>query len=263
MLGRWTLRVLAVGYLAALVGVPVGMIAYRAFAHGFTPVWDAITNPAAISALTLTLEVTAIAVPVNTLFGILIALVLVRSQIPGKALLGAILDLPFAVSPVVLGLMLILVYGQSGWIGSWFIQNGVPIVFAVPGIVIATTFVSLPFVARELIPVLQEIGTEQEQAASTLGAGRIQTFTRITLPSIRWALAYGVVLTTARAIGEYGAVAVVSGNVIGQTQTLTLYADQRYENFDPQSAYAAGVELAVIALTTLLVMNLITTRRER
>jgi sulfate transport system permease protein len=263
MLGKWSLRVLAIGYLGALLICPVAMIAYRTFAHGVSPVWSAVTNPSAVSALELTLEVTAIAVPINTVLGVLLALAMVRSKMPGKALIGAILDLPFAVSPVVVGLMLILVYGQTGWFGAWFVDNGTPIIFAVPGIVIATTFASLPFVAREVIPVLNEIGTEQEQAAATLGAGRIQTFVRITLPSIRWGLIYGVVLTTARAIGEYGAVAVVSGNVIGQTQTLTLYADQSYQNFDTQAAYAAGLELAMIALVTLFVMNLIKPRRER
>jgi sulfate transport system permease protein len=260
---RWTLRTLAIGYLGALVVCPVAMIAYRAFQHGVTPVWSAVTQPAAVSALELTLEVTAIAVPVNTFFGVLLALAIVRSNMPAKALLGAILDLPFAVSPVVLGLTLILVYGRTGWFGAWLANAGTPVIFAVPGIVIATTFVSLPFVAREVIPVLRELGTEQEQAAATLGAGRIQTFLRITLPSIRWALIYGVVLTTARAIGEYGAVAVVSGNVIGQTQTLTLYADQSFQNFDTQAAYAAGVELALIAVVTLCAMNLIKPRRER
>ena len=262
MLGKWSLRGMAIGYLSALLIGPVAMIVYRAFDHGISPVWSAVTNPAAVSALALTLEVTVIVVPINTVFGVLLALAIVRSKVPGKALIGAILDLPFAVSPVVLGLMLILVYGQTGWLGAWFVHNGTPIIFAVPGIVIATTFVSLPFVAREVIPVLCEIGTEQEQVAATLGAGRIQTFVRITLPSIRPGLIYGVVLTTARAIGEYGAIAVVSGNVIGQTQTLTLYADQSYQNFDTRAAYTAGLELAVIALATLCVINLIKPRGE-
>ena len=261
MLARWTLRVVALGYLAMLLLIPVSMIAYRTFQHGLSPVWSSITQPDAISALQLTLEVTAIAVVANTVFGILIALVMVRGKMPGKLLLGGLMDLPFAVSPVVVGLTLILVYGQFGWFGAWFVQNGYPIIFATPGIVLATMFVSLPFVAREVIPVLREIGDEQEQAAATLGASRAQTFLRITLPAIRWGVIYGVVLTTARAIGEFGAVAVVSGSVIGQTQTLTLRVQSSYENFDRAGAYATGMELAAIALVTLFVMNLIKPRR--
>ncbi len=261
MLARWTLRLLALGYLAMLLLIPVSMIAYRTFQNGFSPVWSSITQPDAISALELTLEVTAIAVVANTVFGILFALAMVRGKLPGKLLLGGLMDLPFAVSPVVVGLTLILVYGQFGWFGSWFVANGYPIIFATPGIVLATMFVSLPFVAREVIPVLREIGDEQEQAAATLGASRVQTFIRITLPSIRWGVIYGVVLTTARSIGEFGAVAVVSGSVIGQTQTLTLRVQSSYENFDRAGAYATGLELAAIALITLFVMNLIKPRR--
>ncbi len=176
--------------------------------------------------------------------------------------MNALIALPFAVSPVVVGFSLILVYGQQGWFGSWFISQGYPIIFSVPGIVLATIFASLPFVAREVIPVLREIGTEQEQAASTLGARPWQTFRRITLPAIRWGIIYGVVLTTARAIGEFGAVAVVSGNVIGQTQTLTLRVSQEYANFDHVGAYTAALELAVIALITLFLMNLIHPRKD-
>ncbi len=261
MLAKWTLRLVALGYLAMLLLIPVSMIAYRTFQHGFSPVWSSITQPDAISALELTLKVTVIAVVANTVFGILIALVMVRGKMPGKLLLGGLMDLPFAVSPVVVGLTLILVYGQFGWFGAWFVRNGYPIIFATPGIVLATMFVSLPFVAREVIPVLREIGDEQEQAAATLGASRVQTFLRITLPAIRWGVIYGVVLTTARAIGEFGAVAVVSGSVIGQTQTLTLRVQSSYENFDRAGAYATGLELAAIALITLFVMNLIKPRR--
>jgi sulfate/thiosulfate transport system permease protein len=263
MLARLTLRTIALGYLAMLLIVPVGMIAYRTFAHGAGPVWDAMTQPDAVHALLLTLRVAAIAVPANAVFGVLFALMMVRGNLPGpaKTLLSALLDLPFAVSPVVVGLTLILVYGQFGWFGGWFVQNGYPIIFSTPGIVLATMFVSLPFVAREVIPVLREIGTEQEQAAATLGATGLQTFRRITLPAMRWGLVYGVVLTTARAIGEFGAVAVVSGNVVGQTQTLTLRVQSSYENFDRTGAYAAGLELAVISLLTLFVMNLLNARR--
>ena len=262
MLAKWTLRVVALGYLAMLLLIPVGMILHKTLEHGIGPVWDAITTPDAIAALELTLKVSFIAVVCNTIFGITFALMMVRSNMRGKPILSGILNLPFAVSPVVVGLTLILVYGDYGWFGGWFVDHGYPIIFSTPGIVLATTFVSLPFVAREVIPVLREVGTEQEQAAATLGASGWQTFFRVTLPSIRWGVIYGVVLTTARCIGEFGAVAIVSGSVIGQTQTLTLRVQSSYENFDPVGAYATGLELAVIALTTLFLMNLIKPRKE-
>jgi sulfate/thiosulfate transport system permease protein len=262
MIARFTLRFVALGYLAALLIVPVGIIVWHTFSGGLAPVWDSITAPDALNALKLTLEIALIAVPLNTAFGILAALALVRTKIPAKPLFNALIDLPFAVSPVVIGFTLILVYGQNGWFGSWFIENGYPIIFSVPGMVIATIFASLPFVAREVIPVLREIGTEQEQAAATLGATPLQTFRRITLPAIRWGIVYGVVLTTARSIGEYGAVAIVSGKVVGQTQTLTLRVQQSYENFDHTGAYAAALELAVIALATLFLMNLLHPRKD-
>jgi sulfate/thiosulfate transport system permease protein len=187
----------------------------------------------------------------------------VRGRWRGKALVEAIIDLPFAVSPVVIGLALILVYGRAGWLGSWFTDHGIRIIFAVPGMVLATIFVSLPFVVREVAPVLREVGDEQEQAAATLGASARQTFLRVTLPSIRWGIAYGVVLSTARAIGEFGAVSVVSGKIAGQTETLTLLVDKRFSNFDLAGAYAASALLAVIALATLLAMTLIKPRKEQ
>jgi sulfate/thiosulfate transport system permease protein len=259
---RLGLRSIALLYLGGLLLVPVGMILAHTFSNGVGPVWDAMTAPDAVAALKLTLEIALIAVPLNTIFGITMALVMVRREFPGKSLLSALIDLPFAVSPVIVGFTLILVYGQNGWFGSWFIDQGSPIIFAVPGMVLATIFVSLPFVVREVIPVLREIGTEQEQAASTLGATPLQTFRRITLPAIRWGIVYGVVLTTARCIGEFGAVAVVSGRVIGQTQTLTLRVSQQYENFDHTGAYTAALELAVIAIVTLFLMNLLHPRKD-
>src|SRR3954463_14337702 len=252
---RIGLRVLALGYLAALLLVPVGLIFYRTFEHGIGAVWDSITTPAAISAFWLTIEVTAIAVPLNTAFGVLAALALARGRFPGKSLFDALIDLPFAVSPVVIGLALVLVYGANGWI-----QLPFQVIFSVPGIVLATVFVSLPFVVREVTPVLREIGDEQEQAAATLGAGGWQTFWRITLPSVRWGIAYGVVLSVARAIGEFGAVSVVSGKISGQTQTLTILVEQRYGNFDVAGAYAASALLAIIALLTLSAMTLLGSR---
>jgi sulfate transport system permease protein len=258
---RIGLRVAALGYLAVLLLVPVGLVFYRTFEKGIGSVWDSITTPAAIHALWLTLEVALITVPLNAAFGVLAALALVRGRFPGKRLLDALIDLPFAISPVVVGLALLLVFGRTGWFGPWLADNGIQIIFSVPGIVIATVFVSMPFVAREVAPVLQEIGDEQEQAAATLGAGAWQTFWRVTLPAIRWGLAYGVVLSTARAIGEFGAVSVVSGKIAGETETLTLLVEKRFQNFDLAGAYAASALLALIALTTLLAMSLIGSRR--
>jgi sulfate transport system permease protein len=199
----------------------------------------------------------------NTAFGILCALAIVRrGSGRGNWLLNSAIGLPLALSPVVVGLSLILVYGQNGWFGGWFVDNGIRVIFALPGMVLATIFVSLPFVVREVVPVLREIGTDQEEAAWTLGASRTATFWRITLPAIRWGVAYGVVLTTARALGEYGAVAVVSGRIVGSTETLTLHIDERWLAFDQTAVYTTAVVLAVLAVITLVAMNLLG-RKER
>lgn len=260
---RLSLRVVALGYLALLLGAPVVMIFYRTFEGGLEPVWHAITTPNAEHAFWLSLELVAIAVPLNTIFGIGMALLLERGRFHGKALLGLIIDLPFAISPVVVGLSLVLVYGKTGWFGDWLSEQGIQVIFSVPGMVIATAVVSLPFVVRETLPVLHELGTDAEQAAETLGAGPWQTFWRVTLPGIRWGVVYGVVLTTARALGEFGAVSIVSGHIEGQTQTLPLYVQDRFENFDITGAYTAAVVLALMALGTLLAMNLLTRRTQR
>ena len=263
MKGRLALRSVAIGYLAALLALPVGLVFYRAFEHGVGAFWEAMTTQDAQHAFWLTIEMVAIAVPLNTIFGVLCALVLVRQNFRGKALLNAAVDLPFAVSPVVIGLALILIYGRNGWIGEWLIDNGIRVIFSTPGMILATIFVSLPFVAREVVPVLREIGTEQEQAAETLGASPLQTFFRVTLPAIRWGVAYGVVLTTARALGEFGAVSIVSGKLSGQTETLTLLVENRFQRFDLAGAYAASVVLAILALLTLLSMNLLRPKEGR
>jgi sulfate/thiosulfate transport system permease protein len=258
MRSKYALRFIALGYLALLIGIPVLLVFVNAFQDGVGPAWDAVTTPEAQHAFYLTLVMVAVTVPLNTIFGVLAALAIVRQRFRGRALLNAAIDLPFAVSPVVVGLALLLVYGsRDGWIGDWLAENGIRIIFSVPGMILATMFVSLPFVVRETIPVLREIGTEQEQAAATLGAGSLQTFFRITLPAIRWGVAYGVVLTTARALGEFGAVSVVSGQLSGQTETATLYVANSFQRFDETGAYAASVVLALIALVTLLAMNVI------
>src|SRR5580698_1978765 len=259
--GRLAARIVALGYLALLLAAPVAMIFYRTFEHGLEPVWKAINEPNAVHAFWLSLEIVAIAVPLNTVFGVGMALLLERGRFKGKVLLGLLIDLPFAISPVVVGLALVLVYGKTGWFGNWLAENGIQVIFSVPGMVIATAVVSLPFVARETIPVLRELGTDSEQAAATLGASAWQTFWRVTLPAIRWGVVYGVVLTTARALGEVGAVSIVSGRIEGQTQTLPLYVQDRFENFDTAGAYTAAVVLALLALGTLLAMNLLTRRR--
>jgi sulfate/thiosulfate transport system permease protein len=262
MIARWGLRIVALGYLALLLLVPVGMILYHTFKDGFAPFWDAITQPDALHALRLTIEIALIVVPLNTIFGVVIAIMLVRHRVPGATVINAVLALPFALSPVVVGLALILTYGQTGWFGADLAREGITVIFSLPGMVLATMFVSLPFVAREVMPVLREVGEEQEQAAATLGAGAFTTFRRITLPAIRWGVIYGVILTTARAIGEYGAVAVVSGNVIGSSETATVYVSRSYESFDKQGAYSVSVVLAVVALATVLLMTLFKPRSE-
>ena len=255
MRSRLALRTVALGYLALLLILPIGLIFFRTFEDGLGPVWDALTNPDTIHALWLTILITLIAVPANTVFGVAAALMLVRQRFPGRSVLNAVIDLPFAISPVVIGLALILVYGQAGWMGGWLAERGIQVIFSLPGMVMATVFVSLPYVVREVAPVLREVGTEQEEAAWTLGASPLRSFLQVTLPAIRWGVAYGVVLTTARALGEFGAVTIVSGRLAGQTETLTLYVENRFEAFDLTGAYAASLTLAVLALLVLLAMT--------
>jgi sulfate transport system permease protein len=261
-----SLRSVALVYLGLLLLVPLGVIFIRTFEHGAGAVWASITTPAAVSAFWLTVMIAAIAIPLNTIFGVCCALALVRGRARGRALLDALIDLPFVVSPVIVGLALVLVYGQTGWFGDWLIRHGLKIIYAPAGMVIATMFVSLPFVVREVAPVLIEVGDEQEQAAATLGASAWQTFWRVTLPSIRWAVAYGVVLTTARALGEFGAVSVVSSNVAGSTLTLPLLVEQRYSQIGSEGisgAYAAATLLAVMSLVVLLAMTVLGPRRHK
>ena len=254
---RLALRSVALLYLLVLLLAPLGMVFYRTFQNGLHPVWQALSDPFTVHAFEMTLIAAAIAVPLNTVFGILCALAIVRRRFRGKGLLNAFIDLPLAVSPVVIGLALLLLYApRGGWFGTWLSQHGFQVLFALPGIVLATIFVSVPFVAREVIPTLRELGNEQEQAAATLGATRLQRFWRITLPSIRWAVIYGVILTTARCLGEYGAVAVVSGRIEGRTETATTRIDDLIQNFQTSGAYAIAVVLALIAIVVLVLMML-------
>ena len=252
---RYGLRVVALGYLAALLVVPLGMVFFRTFEDGLSAPLEAVTSPDGLHAFWLTIVCVGIAVPLNTVFGVACALVLVRQRFRGKAVIDSLIDLPFAVSPVVIGLALVLVYGQDGWFGGTLADAGIQIIFSTPGMVLATIFVSLPFVVREVQPVLVEIGNEQEEAASTLGASAWQTFWKVTLPAIRWGVTYGVVLATARALGEYGAVAVVSGKISGQTETLPLFVENEYINFNLAGAYAAAIVLALLAVTVLVTVS--------
>ncbi len=259
---RWGLRGLAFGYLGLLLLAPVAMIFYKTFEHGLGPPIEAMTSPEAIHAIQLTLLMVAVAVPLNTIFGVGCALLLVRHRWWGNRIVDTIINLPFAISPIVVGLALFLLYGDDGWFGPTLEEAGIQVLFSTPGMILASIFVSLPFVVRETVPVLQEIGTEQEQAASTLGANGWQTFWRVTLPAIRWGVAYGIVLTTARVLGEFGAVSVVSGEISGQTETLPLFVSQQFEQFNLAGAYAASILLAVIALMVLVLMNLTNRRKE-
>jgi sulfate/thiosulfate transport system permease protein len=261
---RFGLRSVALLYLAALIVVPVGLIFYRTFEHGLSQPLDAVTSADGLHAFWLTIVCVGIAVPLNTVFGVVTALVLVRQEFRGKAALNAVIDLPFAISPVVIGLALFLVYApRNSWFGETLMQNGIQVIFSTPGMVLATIFVSLPFVVREVMPVLQEVGTDQEEAAETLGATPWQTFWKVTLPAIRWGVTYGVVLATARALGEFGAVSVVAGNITGKTQTLPLFVRSEFDRFNLAGAYAAALVLALLAMAVLLTMNYLQKRSAR
>jgi sulfate/thiosulfate transport system permease protein len=262
VLSRLGLRSIALAYLAVILVGPLLIVFWRTFQDA-SAAWEALTTPETVHAFKLTLIITAIAVPVNTVFGIVCALAIVRKRFWGKGFLNAFIDLPLALSPVVVGLALFLLYGDDGWFGGWLSEHGIQVLFALPAMVIATIFVSLPFVAREVVPTLREIGDDQEQAAFTLGASGWQTFWRITLPSIRWAVIYGVILTTARCLGEYGAVAVVSGRLQGETETATLRVQERWEAFDVAGAYAISIVLAMIAILVLVAMTAIRPKEER
>jgi sulfate/thiosulfate transport system permease protein len=253
---KWGLRGLAFGYLGLLLLAPVAMIFYKTFEHGLGPPVEAMTSPEALHSIQLTLLMVAVAVPLNTIFGVGCALLLVRHRWWGNGIVDAIINLPFAISPIVVGLSLFLLYGNDGWFGPTLAEWGIAVLFDWPAMVLASIFVSLPFVVRETVPVLQEIGTEQEQAASTLGANGWQTFWRVTLPAIRWGVAYGVVLTTARVLGEFGAVTIVSGRISGETETLPLFVGRAFEQFNEEAAYAGAIVLALLALTTLLLMSI-------
>jgi sulfate transport system permease protein len=254
--GRYVTRTIVTVYLVLLVGWPVVLVGQNAFKKGTQDLTDILTEPDTVHALRLTVIVALIAVVINTVFGVGISLLIVRYDFPGKRLLNTLLDVPLSVSPIVVGLALVLVYGsRTGWFGPALQAAGLQIIFATPGIVMATVFVALPLVIREVVPVLQEVGDEQEQAARSLGANAIQTFRRITLPAIKWGVIYGVVLSLARSLGEFGAVKVVSGNLLGETRTATLVVEEKYLNFDKGGAYATAFLLALIAVACIIVVS--------
>ncbi len=259
----YVFRVVVIGYLVLLVAWPVSLVAKETFANGLDSLRTTLSDPSVTFALKLTVIVAIQAVILNTIFGVGMSLLLVRYRFPGRRLLSALIDLPLSVSPVVVGLALVLVYGgRGGWVGPTLERNGFQVIFATPGIVMATAFVSLPLVIRELVPVLEEVGTDQEQAAKSLGANALQTFRRITLPAIKWALVYGVVLCLARSLGEFGAVKIVSGNFEGQTQTATLSVEQKYQDFQQATAYATSFLLASVSVACIVVVSLLRPRTE-
>jgi sulfate transport system permease protein len=260
---RWLLRLLALAYVFFLVAWPVGLLVRRTFDGGFVNISDALGDPQVTGALQLTLVVAFYAVVINLVFGVTISLLLVRFEFPGKRVLSALIDLPLSVSPVVVGLALVLVYnGRDGFFGTTLEANGVQVIFSSFGMIMATCFVALPLVIREVVPVLHEIGNDQEQAARSLGANARQTFLRITLPSIKWAVVYGVVLSLARSIGEFGAVKIVSGNITGRTQVATLVVESKYQNFEQPEAYAVAFLLVLVSVACLVVVAILRPKRD-
>ena len=254
---KWLLISITILYLSLILFIPALNVFVEAFSGGVGPFFDNLKSPAFLNSVKLTVIIAAIAVPINTVFGLCAAWAIARNRFPGRTLLLSIIDLPFAISPVVAGLMFVLLFGRNGWFGPVLDTAGIRIIFALPGMVIVTAFVTMPFVAREVIPVLEEMGSEQEEAAKTLGATDWQTFWRVTLPNIRWGLLYGVILTNARAMGEFGAVSVVSGNIAGKTQTMPLFVEEAYKQYKTPEAYSAAVILALLAVVTLVLKEIV------
>jgi sulfate/thiosulfate transport system permease protein len=251
------LILIAIAYLALVQYIPAINVFIQAFSKGVGPFLSNLSRPAFLHAAWLTLLLALFALPVNTVFGLCAAWAIARHKFPGRAIILSIIDLPFSISPVVAGLMIVLLYGRQGWFGPWLQAHDIQIVFAFPGMVLASAFVSMPFVAREVIPVLEELGSEQEEAAKTLGAQDWQIFWRVTLPSIRWGLLYGLILTNARAMGEFGAVSVVSGNIADKTQSLPLFVEDAYKQYETEAAFSAAVLLALLAVVTLVLKEIL------
>lgn len=258
--GRWLLTAAVLAWVGLMILVPAGALLRAAVGPGLGVFWESVRSPDALRAFGLTIGLALVATVVNTIFGVAFAIVLVRRDFWGKSLADGLVDLPFAVSPVIAGLMLVVLYGPASWLGGWLGGQGFRVVYAWPGMVLANLFVTLPFVVREVVPVLREFGVDQEEVAHTLGAGRWTTFWRVTLPSIRWGLAYGVTLTIGRSLGEFGALLVVSGNILGRTQTATLFVHDQIEGFAPEGSYAVSVVLAGTSFLLLLGMEAVRKR---
>lgn len=255
--GKFLLIAIALVYLALVLLIPAIAVFYEAFHKGFEEFLASFSSRDFREAIKLTVLITAIVVPVNTFFGLCTAWVIARHKFPGKTFLLSVIDLPFAISPVVAGLTIVLLYGRTGWFGESLSNVGIKVLFALPSMIIATLFVTLPFVAREVIPVLEEVGADEEEAARTIGANDWQIFWNITLPNIRWGLLYGVLLTNARAMGEFGAVSVVSGNIMGKTLTLPTFVEHAYKNYQTQAAFGAAAILALLAVVTLILKEIL------
>jgi sulfate/thiosulfate transport system permease protein len=260
---RWTLIGVALVFLALVLVLPLALVFVQAFSKGLPAYWDAIAEPDALSAAKLTLLVASIAVPINLVFGVAAAWCISKFEFPGKHLLITLIDLPFAVSPVISGMIFVLLFGAHGWFGSWMSEHDIKIIFAIPGIVLATTFVTAPFIARELIPLMQEQGSEEEEAAIVLGASGWQTFFRVTLPNIKWGLLYGLILCNARAMGEFGAVSVVSGHIRGETNTLPLHVEILYNEYAFAASFAVASVLTLLALVTLALKTAVEWQQRR
>jgi sulfate transport system permease protein len=260
---RWTITAVVLLFLTLFLLVPLAMVFVSAFAKGVDAYWSAVREPDAMAALRLTLLAAAIAVPCNLVFGVCAGWAIAKFDFPGKNLLTTLIDLPFAVSPVISGMLFVLLFGRNGVFGPWFLDHNIRVVFAVPGIVLATIFVSFPFVAREIIPMMEASGSDEEEAAVVLGANGLQTFFRVTLPNIKWGLLYGVILCNARAMGEFGAVSVVSGHIRGLTNTLPLQVEILYNEYNFQAAFAVASLLAFLALVTLVVKTIAERRVEQ
>jgi sulfate/thiosulfate transport system permease protein len=260
---RWALTGIALLFLALVLLLPLVLVFVQAFAKGLPAYLEAIRNPDSISAAKLTLLIASIAVPLNLVFGVAAAWCIAKFEFPGKNVLVTLIDLPFAVSPVISGLIFVLLFGAHGWFGPWLLDHDIRIIFAVPGMVLATTFITAPFVARELIPLMQEQGTEEEEAAIVLGANGWQTFFRVTLPNIKWGLLYGLILCNARAMGEFGAVSVVSGHIRGETNTLPLHVEILYNEYAFAASFAVASVLTLLALVTLGLKTLVEWQQRR
>jgi sulfate transport system permease protein len=260
---RWTLIGIALVFLALVLLLPLALVFVQAFAKGLPAYWEAIREPDALSAAKLTLLIAAIAVPANLIFGVAAAWCISKFEFRGRSLLITLIDLPFAVSPVISGMIFVLLFGAHGWFGEWLFEHDIRVIFALPGMVLATTFVTAPFIARELIPLMQEQGSEEEEAAIVLGASGWQTFFRVTLPNIKWGLLYGLILCNARAMGEFGAVSVVSGHIRGETNTLPLHVEILYNEYAFAASFAVASVLTLLALVTLALKTLVEWQQRR